>query len=158
MEEQERLREMEQEMQEGVFDSMGIVGSLMASVAPSLSSSLGMGFSSIHSEEDEPTRAFDENQFVDEDIERKYLTLSWWLLHIGWRDLASSVRAAVEDVLQGYIHFAEVKYETDPSTRVSLKSRLSMSDLRVLILQMRKQIEFQADGKTRTEYVLPQYH
>ena len=101
MEEQERAREKEQEMQEGMFDSMGLVGSLMASVAPALSSSLGMGFSSIHSEDEELSRAFDQNRFVDEDIEQKYLTLSWWLLHIGWRDLASSVRTVVEDVLQG---------------------------------------------------------
>jgi hypothetical protein len=42
---------------------------------------------------------------------------------------------------------------TDVSHSVSLKSRLSMSDLRALMLQMRKQIEFRADGETRTEYV-----
>jgi len=103
MEEQERAREREREMQEGAFDSMGLVGSLLTSVAPSLSSSLGMGFSSHYSDDGVPTRTSNENQYVDEDIERKYLTLSWWLLHIGWRDLASSVRTAVEDVLQGYI-------------------------------------------------------
>lgn len=30
-----------------------------------------------------------------------------------------------------------------------------MKDLRALILEMRKQIEFEADGKNRTEYVSP---
>ena len=30
--------------------------------------------------------------------ERKYLTLSWWLLHVGWRDIGDRVRASVEAV------------------------------------------------------------
>ena len=101
MDEQERAREKEREMEEANFDSMGLVGSLMASVAPALSSSLGLGFSSPQPEDEQPTRTYDADQLVDEDIERKYLTLSWWLLHIGWRDISSRVRTAVEDVLQG---------------------------------------------------------
>lgn len=103
MDEQERMREKERELQEANYDSMGLIGSLMASVAPALSSSLGMGASSLHSDDEQVARAYDEDQLVDEDIERKYLTLSWWLLHIGWRDIATRARSAVEDVLQGYV-------------------------------------------------------
>ena len=40
---------------------------------------------------------------VDEDVERKYLTVSWWLLHIGWRELAERVRVAVEEVFDGCV-------------------------------------------------------
>lgn len=40
---------------------------------------------------------------IDEDIERKYLTVSWWLLHIGWRELAERVRVAVEEVFDGFV-------------------------------------------------------
>lgn len=34
------------------------------------------------------------------DLERKYLTMSWWLLNIGWKDVAERVRSAVEAVFQ----------------------------------------------------------
>jgi peroxin-3 len=32
------------------------------------------------------------------DTEMKYLTLSWWLLHVGWKDVGERVRRAVEEV------------------------------------------------------------
>lgn len=35
---------------------------------------------------------------VREETERKYLTLSWWLLHVGWKDVGERVRRAVEEV------------------------------------------------------------
>lgn len=44
-----------------------------------------------------------EEEDVDvmtEELERKYLTMSWWLLNVGWRDVASRVREAVEIVFQ----------------------------------------------------------
>ena len=37
---------------------------------------------------------------VDEETERKYLTLSWWLLHVGWKDVGERVRRAVEEVFE----------------------------------------------------------
>lgn len=135
MDEQERAQEKERQREEAKFDSMGLVGSLVSSVAPALSSSFGMGFSSLHSDDEQVVPALDIDQSVDEDIERKYLTLSWWLLHIGWRDIAVRVRSVVEDVLEG----------------VSLKTHLSMQDVRALVLQIRKQVEFEANGQTRTD-------
>lgn len=33
------------------------------------------------------------------DVERKYLTFSWWLLHEGWKKVEVRVREAVEDVV-----------------------------------------------------------
>lgn len=89
---------MKRKNDEDAFDSFGLVGSLMASVAPAISSSLRMSFNLETEEKEDQDDRWDQ---VDEDIERKYLTLSWWLLHIGWRDVASRVRNAVEDVLQG---------------------------------------------------------
>ncbi|PVG01637.1 hypothetical protein CPB86DRAFT_805263 [Serendipita vermifera] len=129
---QERQREKEQQSELGadLFDSLGLVGSFVHSVAPALSSALGSNYSSLPEEE-----TLESEDLLDDDIERKYLTLSWWLLHIGWRDVASRVRAAAEDILQG----------------VSLKSRLSMNDLRDLLAQMRKQIEFLPDSSTRSD-------
>jgi len=111
MEKQERQREKERKNEEDSFDSFdsfGLVGSLVASVAPAISSTLGMNLTSLDLQNDEQQEDGDHWDHVDEDIERKYLTLSWWLLHIGWRDVASRVRNAVEDVLQGcVIHFQD---------------------------------------------------
>lgn len=41
---------------------------------------------------------------VLEPTERKYLTLTWWLLHVGWRDVGERVRRAVEEVFEGFVH------------------------------------------------------
>ncbi|CAG8727053.1 11332_t:CDS:2, partial [Acaulospora colombiana] len=130
-EKQERQREKEQQSEFGtdLFDSLGLVGSFVHSVAPALSSALGSSYSVLQEEE-----THEPEDLLDDDIERKYLTLSWWLLHIGWRDVASRVRTAAEEILQG----------------VSLKSRLSMNDLRDLLAQMRKQIEFVSDSSIRS--------
>ena len=62
---------------------------------------LFFGGQSVQLEDDE--EAQQEWEEVDEDIERKYLTVSWWLLHIGWRELAERVRVAVEDVFDGCV-------------------------------------------------------
>ncbi|KIJ28565.1 hypothetical protein M422DRAFT_235620 [Sphaerobolus stellatus SS14] len=59
--------------------------------------------------------------------ERKYLTLSWWLLHVGWRDIGDRVRASVEAVFDD----------------VSLKAKLGMDDLERLIKEVRQRIEFE---------------
>lgn len=38
---------------------------------------------------------------VDEGMEMLYLTLSWWMLHVGWKDVGERVRRGVEEVLDG---------------------------------------------------------
>lgn len=35
---------------------------------------------------------------ITEEVESKYLTLSWWLLHVGWKDVGERVRRGVEEV------------------------------------------------------------
>ena len=55
---------------------------------------------------------------------------------------------------RGEFNVRSVKSPLTLPSSVSLKSRLSMKDLRALIIQMRKQIEFESDGQTRTEYAL----
>lgn len=82
------LAKQQQEEQSTAFS----VGSLFWGTAPA--------FSLTDEDEDEE----DENDLLggDElDLERKYLTMSWWLLNIGWKDVAERVRAAVEAVFQG---------------------------------------------------------
>jgi len=86
---------------------------------------------------------------VDEDVERKYLTVSWWLLHIGWRELAERVRLAVEEVFNGsvfcYLPFGR-RLELTRFGRVSLKTRLGIDDLRMLINQVRLKVEETKEG------------
>lgn len=38
---------------------------------------------------------------VDTETERKYLTLSWWILNVGWKDIGERVRRGVEEVFEG---------------------------------------------------------
>lgn len=65
---------------------------------------LFLGGNMVQLEDDEEERLGKEEwEDVDEDVERKYLTFSWWLLHIGWRELAERVRVAVEEVFDGCV-------------------------------------------------------
>lgn len=40
-----------------------------------------------------------EEDRVNEDVERKYLTFSWWLLHEGWKVVQQRVEEKVEEVV-----------------------------------------------------------
>ena len=44
-----------------------------------------------------------EADSISEEAESKYLTLSWWLLHVGWKDVGERVRRGVEEVFYGYV-------------------------------------------------------
>ena len=40
---------------------------------------------------------------ISEEVESKYLTMSWWLLHVGWKDVGERVRRGVEEVFNGSV-------------------------------------------------------
>ncbi|KAK6349674.1 peroxin [Orbilia brochopaga] len=65
----------------------------------------------------------------DYDVNRKYLTFSWWLLHRGWRKLLSVVEVSVKQV------FGPLNPRDD----------ISMAQLRDLTLQIRRTVE--GDGE-----------
>lgn len=44
-----------------------------------------------------------EEEAISEETERKYLTLSWWILHVGWKDVGERVRRGVEDVFDAFV-------------------------------------------------------
>ena len=51
----------------------------------------------------DPTLSYSEDDIhsmppVEEATEQKYLTLTWWLLNVGWKDVGERVRRAVEEV------------------------------------------------------------
>ncbi|KDQ31461.1 hypothetical protein PLEOSDRAFT_1054531 [Pleurotus ostreatus PC15] len=62
---------------------------------------------------------------ISEEVERKFLTLSWWMLHVGWKDVGERVRKGVEDALDG----------------VSLKSRLGIVDVHRIVSDIRRRVE-----------------
>ncbi|KAJ7594055.1 Peroxin-3 [Mycena floridula] len=64
---------------------------------------------------------------VSEEVEAKYLTLSWWILHVGWKDVGERVRRGVEEVLSG----------------VSLKSKLAAIDLFRIMGDIRRRVEYE---------------
>jgi peroxin-3 len=64
---------------------------------------------------------------ISEQIEIKYLTLSWWILHVGWKDIAERVRRGVEEVFEG----------------VSLKTKLGAIELHRLVSDVRRRVEYE---------------
>ncbi|KAI0305299.1 Peroxin-3 [Multifurca ochricompacta] len=62
---------------------------------------------------------------VDAETERKFLTLSWWILNVGWKDVGERVRRGVEEVFEG----------------VSLKSKIGAIELHRLISDVRRRVE-----------------
>lgn len=53
--------------------------------------------------EDPDTDELEESENVSEETERKFLTLSWWTLHVGWKDVGERVRRGVEEVFEEYV-------------------------------------------------------
>ena len=53
--------------------------------------------------EDPETDELEESENVSEETERKFLTLSWWILHVGWKDVGERVRRGVEEVFERYV-------------------------------------------------------
>lgn len=52
---------------------------------------------------------------IPEDVENKYLTLSWWLLHVGWKDVGERVRRGVEEVFEGCVSVLSSQLLTNPA-------------------------------------------
>ncbi|KAH9834807.1 Peroxin-3 [Rhodofomes roseus] len=66
-------------------------------------------------------------EVISEETERKYLTLSWWILHVGWKDVGERVRRGVEEVFEG----------------VSLKTKFTVNDLFRLVSDVRRRVEYE---------------
>lgn len=40
---------------------------------------------------------------ISEDAESMFLTMAWWILHVGWKDVGERVRRGVEEVFDGWV-------------------------------------------------------
>ncbi|GAA5883133.1 hypothetical protein JCM1840_004395, partial [Sporobolomyces johnsonii] len=67
---------------------------------------------------------------IDEDVERKYLTFSWWLLHEGWKVVSARVEEKVEEVVGP----------------MGLKTPIVYGELGALLGEIRRRIETNDDG------------
>ncbi|KAG6808955.1 hypothetical protein H0H92_002242, partial [Tricholoma furcatifolium] len=76
-----------------------------------------------------------DDVFISEEVERKFLTMSWWILHVGWKDVGERVRRGVEEAFEG----------------VSLKSKLAAIDLHRLVSDVRRRVEYEItfEGRER---------
>ncbi|GAA6040697.1 hypothetical protein JCM8097_000880 [Rhodosporidiobolus ruineniae] len=72
-----------------------------------------------------PLTTAEEREEERKDVERKYLTFSWWLLHEGWKVVEERVRAKVEEVVGP----------------MGLKTPLVYGELGALFGQLRRKIE-----------------
>ncbi|KAI0073533.1 hypothetical protein K474DRAFT_1666445 [Panus rudis PR-1116 ss-1] len=72
---------------------------------------------------------------ISEETERKFLTLTWWILHVGWKDVGERVRRGVEEVFES----------------ISLKTKLSANELHRLVSDVRRRVEFEVtfEGRER---------
>lgn len=59
-------------------------------------------------------RLREETGFGDLELQRSFLSFSWWIVHRGWRSIMSRVHSAVEDVFSSY-----------PLTQISLIQDIS---------------------------------
>jgi len=64
----------------------------------------GQGLASLMSQDFEAISGKEGvvDEAISEDVESKYLTLSWWLLHVGWKDVGERVKRGVEEVFDRY--------------------------------------------------------
>lgn len=94
----------------------------------------------------------DVNEGLEEDgvglitpeTEMKFLTLSWWVLYVGWKDLGERVRKSVEEVFEGYVPcllYSCIRKAEGSATRVSLKSRLGPMEIHRLVCDVRRRVE-----------------
>ncbi|KAK7005924.1 Peroxin-3 [Favolaschia claudopus] len=100
-----------------------------------LTMGLGLGMGSLSGENAEEAADFaagfgwpehDEDGEEEEEVaSAKYLTMTWWILHVGWKDVGERVRRGVEEVFNG----------------VSLKTKLAPSDLHRLVHDVRRRVE-----------------
>ncbi|CEQ42195.1 SPOSA6832_03985 [Sporobolomyces salmonicolor] len=67
---------------------------------------------------------------IDEDVERKYLTFSWWLLHEGWKIVSARIEEKVQEVVGP----------------MGLKNPIVYGELGALLGEIRRRIESNDDG------------
>ncbi|KAI1854783.1 hypothetical protein JX266_000901 [Neoarthrinium moseri] len=103
-----------------------------------ISLATGTGQSGISLENNDDDNA-EQDYGNDFDINRKYLTFSWWLLNRGWVEIMKRVEEAVREVF-GHLSPRDV---------------LSFDTFSQLVIEVRRKVEAQADGEAKGSKWLP---
>ncbi|KAF8334407.1 Peroxin-3-domain-containing protein [Amanita rubescens] len=114
--------EREERLQEQLESELSLPNLLLSHSTKMVQDLLSVDLSML---EDEAEEGELEGDMITEEVERKFLTLSWWILHVGWKDVGERVRRGVEEVFEG----------------VSLKTKLAAIDLHRLIRDVRRRVE-----------------
>jgi peroxin-3 len=93
----------------------------------------------------EQANAQEEVGSLSNELEGKYLSLSWWILHVGWKDVGERVRRGVEEVFDGWVCISSRRTCSYVVVRcsVSLKSKLGAIDLHRLVNDVRRRVEYE---------------
>jgi peroxin-3 len=82
-------------------------------------------------------RLREESSLGDLELQRSFLSFSWWLIHRGWKMILTRVHTAVDDVFSSY---------SSPvirvNSRISPKDIVTAESFRTLLHQVREQIEY----------------
>lgn len=81
-------------------------------------------------------RLREDTGLEDLELQRSFLSFSWWLIHRGWKTIMTRVHTAVEAVFQPYISFEFSNYSISP------KDIITPDTLLHLLSQVRQQIDF----------------
>jgi peroxin-3 len=87
------VRELEQSFQPAAGSGESTVSAWWSYLA----GAVGVGPSSLPAKELPEARGGLEDD-IDQETEMAYLTFSWWLMHVGWRELKERVALAVNEV------------------------------------------------------------
>jgi peroxin-3 len=49
----------------------------------------------------------EEKEITDLELQRTFLSFSWWLVHRGWKNVMSRVHDAMEDVFRAYLPYSQ---------------------------------------------------
>ncbi|KAJ3345038.1 peroxin [Kappamyces sp. JEL0680] len=58
--------------------------------------------------EDDELETMGFEKSISEEVERHYLTLSWYLLNVGWKECVARVQAAVDQAVGGHASIVEI--------------------------------------------------
>jgi peroxin-3 len=88
-------------------------------------------------------RLQEENEIGDLELQRTFLSFTWWLVHRGWRTIMSRVHDAMEDVFLAYLSpTLQPRSRAAANKSVSPKEVIGPDGMRTLLAQVRQQVDF----------------
>ncbi|KAF8328324.1 Peroxin-3-domain-containing protein [Amanita rubescens] len=122
--------EREERLQEQLESELSLPNLLLSHSTKMIQDLLSVDLSML---EDEAEKGELEGDMITEEVERKFLTLSWWILHVGWKDVGERVRRGVEEVFEGFNMRSPLKGMGEESSRRLPDYRACLTTLAIRI-------------------------